>query len=143
MEFTQDDIKDLADCAWYEARGEPDGGMELVMWCVRNRIGAIGFPKTLHAVVYQKGAFSWTDPTNPEHALKPAPEDPQYALALQLAPQVLAADESESKCPARYYANLETMDKGGWFERYISGPDGNGMPDHPLVLKFGKHWFYK
>lgn len=144
MEFDQQDVEDLATCGWKEASGEPFGGMPLVMWCVRNRIGAPGFPKSLYQVIYQPGAFSWTSPTNPEHARKPISGDVQYALALEQAREVLAAPQSDDKSlGSHYYANLATMDKDGWFARHIAGPDEKGMPEHPLLLTFGKHTFYR
>ena len=51
----------LARNVYYEARGESLPGQYAVAEVTMNRKSALGFPKTLCDVVYQKGAFSWTD----------------------------------------------------------------------------------
>ena len=58
MGYEQVDLDNAALCVWKEARGEKEMGMRAVAHILFNRIGAIGFPKTLHDVVYQKNAFT-------------------------------------------------------------------------------------
>ncbi len=53
-------VECLALNVYYEARGESLAGQYAVAEVTMNRKSALGFPKTLCDVVYQKGAFSWT-----------------------------------------------------------------------------------
>jgi hypothetical protein len=42
---------------------------------------------------------------------------------------------------ALYYQNPKTADKD-WFARNVGGPDGKGLPNHPLLLTYMHHSFY-
>jgi spore germination cell wall hydrolase CwlJ-like protein len=50
----------LALNVYYEARGESLAGQYAVAEVTMNRRAALGYPKSVCEVVYQKGAFSWT-----------------------------------------------------------------------------------
>jgi N-acetylmuramoyl-L-alanine amidase len=142
VNFDQDDVRNLALCAWKEARGEGIGGVYAVMHVICNRVNSPGFPKTVHDVIYQKNAFtSMSVPSDPEFNLEPPDTDPVWRAALADAPSVLGGDDDPT-LGARYYANLKNV-TSGWFTRTISGPDGAGTPEHPFTVKIGKHSFYK
>src|SRR3954462_7592620 len=54
------DVECLALNVYYEARGESLAGQYAVAEVTMNRKAALGFPKTICEVVYQRSAFSWT-----------------------------------------------------------------------------------
>lgn len=141
MIYTADDVKMLSKCAWMEARGEGIFGCYAVMHAVCNRVNSPGFPKTLYRVIFQKNAFSWTRKSDLQYGKEPPLDDEVYMACLEDAPYVLDGD-SDPVRGARYYANLDTISNGGWFERNISGSDYLGLPGHEFVVKFGKHSFY-
>lgn len=133
-----DDIHLLAYCGCMEAEGDGIGAVYCVMHCVKNRVGAPTFPKTLHDVVYQHDAFSWTRPDNPEHGKEFKDTDPVWQTALQDAPNVLGGD-SDPTGGALYYWNPKTADKDGWFARHIVA-----FPDlHPKTVSIFHHEFFK
>lgn len=137
MIYTAEDVKLLAKCGYLEVAHEGIGAVYAVMHCVVNRIGAPTFPKTLHDVIFQHNAFSWTRPDNPEYGKEP-PDDATYKAALEDAEFVLAGDSDPTR-GARYYCNTNTMDVGGWFDRNIvQCPEA-----HPFIIKLGKHSFYR
>ncbi len=142
MNYTPEDVELLAKCGYLEAAGEGIFGVYCVMHVIVNRVGVSGFPKTLHEVIYQPNAFSWTRADNKEHD-KVIPDDAVWRACLADAPFVLQGD-ADPVHGACYYANLETLDKGGWFVRHISGIDGLGLlPGHEFVIKVGRHSFYR
>jgi N-acetylmuramoyl-L-alanine amidase len=59
-EFHSRNLDCLARNVYYEARGESLTGQYAVAEVTMNRKAALGYPKTLCEVVYQKDAFSWT-----------------------------------------------------------------------------------
>src|SRR4051812_37859378 len=59
-EFHSRNVECLALNVYYEARGESLAGQYAVAEVTMNRKAALGFPKTICEVVYQRGAFSWT-----------------------------------------------------------------------------------
>jgi hypothetical protein len=61
---------------------------------------------------------------------------------VNLAQKILTSIDIDPTKGAHYYANLKNIDKGGWFERVISGPNGAGTPEHPLLTVIGHHTFY-
>lgn len=125
-------------CGWMEDRGEGVGGCYDVMHVVVNRVHSPDFPNTVHDVVYQKNAFSWTRPTDPQYGLTPKPGDAIYEAALQAAAYVLAGD-SDPTYGALWYANLKTITPGGWFQTNILD-----HPDiHPVTVRIGKHTYFK
>lgn len=134
---------EFALCIWKEARGEGTEGMRAVGHVIKNRIGAIGFPRDLHSVIYQPNAFtSMSVPNDPEYALIPLNEDTQFAFCKALVPAILSGTDPDLTNGACYYANLRDV-TSGWFSRHISGPDGQGMPNHPLLATIGHQKFYR
>jgi spore germination cell wall hydrolase CwlJ-like protein len=59
-DFHARSLECLALNVYYEARGEALAGQYAVAEVTMNRKSALGYPKTVCEVVYQKGAFSWT-----------------------------------------------------------------------------------
>lgn len=59
-DFHERSVDCLARNIYYEARGEPLSGQYAVAEVTMNRKSALGYPKTVCEVVYQKSAFSWT-----------------------------------------------------------------------------------
>lgn len=128
----------LAYCGWMEDRGEGVGGCYDVMHVVMNRVKSPGFPKTIHDVVYEANAFSWTRPDDPEYGKTPAIDDTIYYAALYAAHNVLLRD-SDPTGGALYYANLMNIQPGGWFDRNIVQ-----RPDlHPPTIRIGKLNYFK
>lgn len=135
--YTQEEIELLALCSWLEARQDGLTGMHAVMHCVKNRIGAEGFPKTLTGVIYQSNAFSWTRKDDPEYGLQPAPGDIFYVGALNLAATVLNTDDADPTGGAHYYENPKTAGSG-WFQRVII----NDPVNHTFTVQIEHHRFY-
>jgi N-acetylmuramoyl-L-alanine amidase len=135
--YDDNDKHSLALCAWKEARGQGLIGMRAVMCVIKNRVGKPGFAHTLHDVIYGKNQFtSMSVASDPEFNLEPS--GPVWPGAQLLASQVLDESLPDNTNGAHYYANLDTMDKGGWFERNILGQPGT----HPLTATIGAHSFY-
>lgn len=127
-------------CAWKEARGDGLGACNLVMHVILNRVGKPGFPSTVHDVIYQKNAFtSMSVTTDPEYNLGPALPDVLWSQ-LDYVVDNIEGDDDATK-GALYYQNPKTADKG-WFARNVGGPDGKGLPSHPLLLTYMHHSFY-
>lgn len=59
-DFHARSLECLALNVYYEARGESLTGQYAVAEVTMNRKAALGYPKTVCEVVYQKSAFSWT-----------------------------------------------------------------------------------
>lgn len=139
MTFDENDIHSAALCAWKEARGEGLEGMEAVLCVLRNRVGAPGFAKTLHDVIYGKNQFtSMSVPSDPEFNLVPTELDERWSHAKQLAEIIFGQNSFDITNGAHYYANLHTMDKNGWFYRNIVLKP----TEHPLTVQIGKHTFF-
>lgn len=136
----QDDISNLALCAWKEARGDGDEAMQAVMHVIFNRVGTPGFAHTIHDVIYGKNQFSsMSISTDPEYNLKPEDGDPQYAYCLQIANEIQT--DPDPTLGAHYYENAATA-TSGWFGRVIAGPDGNGTAGHAFTVQIGHQTFY-
>lgn len=141
--WDEDDIENLALCGWREARGEGAYGWRAVMWVCKNRVGASGFPNMLHAVIYQKNAYtSMSRPSDPDYYAKPADTDTAYEQCLEDAPKILSGVLPDPTKGASYYCNPDAT-KPGWFTEYISGSDFKGLPAHPFIIQIGKQLFYK
>lgn len=137
--YDDDDLHNLALVGWKEARGEGSQGMQAVMCVCVNRVGASGFPATLHDVIFQKNAFSsMSRPSDPQYNLEPNPDDLSWRDAQQLALATLNESNSDITNGACYYANLATMDVNGWFARNIVA----NTDDHPQVATIGRHTFF-
>jgi N-acetylmuramoyl-L-alanine amidase len=138
--FDDADQQLLALVAWKEARGEGSAGMEAVMCVCVNRVGAPGFPSTLHDVIFQKNAFtSISVPSDPEYGLQPDAMDPQWRVAQQLAFAILNGDVPDTTGGACYYANLAHTPEDGWFYRNIVLDSAA----HPETVVVGKQTFYR
>jgi spore germination cell wall hydrolase CwlJ-like protein len=140
MNFNQDDIALLARCIWLEARGDGLTGMHAVAHCVKNRVGSPGFPATLHDVIMQHNAFSWTRPDNPEFNLQPTDVAPAnlWSEAQRLAELVLTTDDADPTGGSHYYDNPKTA-TSGWFQRVIVADTVN----HPMTVVIDHHTFYR
>ena len=133
----QDDLNSLALVAWKEARGDGQIAMDAVMHVILNRVGAVGFPHTLHDVIFQKNAFSsMTVPTDKEFNLQPTPGDPQFAFCMLTAR--MAQTDPDPTLGAKYYANLAHV-TSGWFMNHIL----NNPTEHPQTAVIGKQTFYR
>jgi N-acetylmuramoyl-L-alanine amidase len=117
------DLECLALNVYYEARGESLAGQYAVAEVTLNRKAALGFPKSVCDVVYQKGAFSWTaekvyEPGGAEwqRAVKVA-EDVYYRRRAPAMPGVL-----------HYHA---TQVRPHWAK------------EHERVARIGRHIFYR
>lgn len=142
MEYDDNDVHNMALCVWKEARGEGVQGMRAVAHVIKNRVGAAGFPKTLHDVIFQKNAFtSMSVSSDPEFNLIPPPGDVQFTSCLALCPQVLNGTDFDFTDNAHYYENAATA-TSGWFGRVIAGPDGMGTSNHQFTGQIGKQKFY-
>lgn len=75
-QFHARSLECLALNVYYEARGESLSGQYAVAEVTMNRKAAIGYPKSVCEVVYQKGAFSWTA----EKVYQPGGQEWQRAL---------------------------------------------------------------
>ena len=134
----QNDIQSLALCTWKEARGEGLLGMKAVMHVMMNRVGAEGFSHTIHDVIYGKNQFtSMSVPSDPEFNLEPKEDDTQYQYCLTLAPDI--STDVDPTCGAHYYANLDEIQVGGWFQKHILTDAVN----HPHLATIGKQDFFK
>lgn len=91
-------LKCLADTIYFEARGEPQKGQELVAKVVLNRTKSSKFPSTICGVVKQKNQFSWVrkNPKVKNHAA--------YDAAKKLAAHV-AKHHTGSSSGALYFYN--------------------------------------
>lgn len=139
MTFDNADVDSLALVSWKEARGEGLEGCRAVMHVIANRVGAVGFPHTLHDVIYQKNAFtSMSVPSDPEFNLVPKVGDVIYAACEHLAELVLSGEDIDITNGAHYYANLKTATSGWFFDHII-----NDKINHPQTAVIGHHTFFK
>lgn len=141
MIVDDNDIHSAALCAWKEARGEKEIGMIAVLWVLKNRVGYTGFAHNIHDVIYGKNQFtSMSVPNDPEFNLQPSADDPLFVSALKDANLIFVdcSGESDITNGAHYYANLHTMDAGGWFYRNIV----LNSKEHPVTAQIGRHTFF-
>ena len=137
MTYTQQDVTDLSYCGWMEARGEGISGCVLVMQVIFNRTTSLYFPHTIHGVIYQPNAFSWTRTDDPEYGKQPDPKDPIYVACLADATNILSGTNDDLTKGALYYAN-EAITGSGWYRTHIIE-----NPAHPITLVYGHHTFRK
>ena len=84
---------------YFEARDQPIEGQLMVAEVTLNRVKAPGFPKTVCDVVWQPGAFSWTDDGKSDH-----PNDLHaFAEVVLLANDVLHDDSVLLGTDALFY----------------------------------------
>jgi len=150
------DIHSAALCAWKEARGEGATGMLAVLNVLKNRVGFTGFASTLHDVIYGKNQFtSMSVAKDPQFNLEPKEDDESWSYSSKAAQEIFGAQKDISVADpsavlaesefskditngAHFYANLHTMDKGGWFERNIVL-----SRTHHITAQIGKHTFFE
>ncbi|MHB8503430.1 MAG: cell wall hydrolase [Candidatus Acidiferrales bacterium] len=139
IEYDLADAHSCSLCAWKEARGDGNMAMRAVLHVIANRVGAPGFGKTVHDVVYGKNQFSsMSIPSDPEFNLAPANDDVQFAYCSGLVDAVLQGTDEDITNGARYYDNPKTA-ASGWFKRVIVDQPAI----HPLVYEIGKQKFYR
>ena len=140
IQHDDSDIETVSLCVWKEARGEGQLGMKGVLDVICNR--ARDWHKTLHDVVYGKNQFtSMSVSSDPEFNLYPVDGDEQFKYATEITSQILETGMGDITMGAHYYANLKEV-TSGWFSTHISGPDGNGTPEHQFTTQIGRHRFY-
>jgi spore germination cell wall hydrolase CwlJ-like protein len=139
----RDDIHSAALCAWKEARGEGVDGMCAVLWVLKNRLGAPGFARKLHDVIYGKNQFSsMSVPSDKQFNLKPEDDDPVFPAAMKMAATVFGGQFKDSSLDdptrnAHFYANLHEISTDGWFYKDIVLSQ-----EHPVTAQIGHHTFF-
>jgi N-acetylmuramoyl-L-alanine amidase len=142
VSYDQTDIDNASLCVFKEARGDGYAGMQAVAHVIFNRVGCVGFPHTLHDVIYQKNAFtSMSVPSDPEYNLAaPAPGAPEYswyASAQQIVNAIVDGADVDPTKHAHYYAYLKECTSGWFFNNIVDKPT-----IHPLTATIGKQNFY-
>lgn len=133
----------LALCAWREARGEgatPNEkliAMRSVMHVVRNRVAA-GWGDWDSVITGRNQFSSFTIKGDSQLMVWPDDDVGLWMATLGLAVAVYHGHDPDPTGGALYYANLKTMDKGGWFERNIVGRP----VQHAKLREIGNHTFY-
>jgi spore germination cell wall hydrolase CwlJ-like protein len=123
-DFHSQNLACLAKNVYYEARGEPLAGQYAVGEVTMNRRGWGPFRKTVCAVVYEPGAFSWTSIRN-----LPQPRGKAWESAQRVAEMVYWQRHTPTLAGARYYhATYVTPD---WAK------------DHTRIARIGRHIFYR
>jgi hypothetical protein len=127
----------LALCLWREARGEKEQGMLAVGCVIMNRVKDQKI--SLQKAIFGKNQFtSMSVPTDPEYNLMPPKGDKLYAVAFDIADDLISGDYEDITKHALFYANLKYIDAGGWFERNIV----NKPHMHPETVTLGNHTFF-
>ena len=130
-------------CLWREARGEGDDGIRGVMHVIRRRATTWdkykGRTEPYHAAIYDHGQFtSMSDPGDSQYHLFPAESDLVYILCQKIAQDVIAGRDQDNTGGALYYANLDNITPGGWFDKYIL----RHPETHPPTVAIGRHTFF-
>ena len=120
----QRDLACLALNVYHEARGEPLAGQYAVAEVTMNRRASRLFPRTVCEVVYQKGAFSWTE-------IEPLAE-----------PRGEAWRTARRVAEAVYYGRQPSEVRGAMFYHatYIR-PDW--ARERQRIAQIGRHVFYR
>ncbi|MCW2279155.1 N-acetylmuramoyl-L-alanine amidase [Heliophilum fasciatum] len=116
------DLQTLARAIHGEARGEPYEGQVAVGAVILNRVRHVSFPKSVHGVVFQPGAFT---AVADGQIWIPLPEN---ASAMRAARDALAGWDPSGGCI--YYWNPVTATSKWIWSR-------------PIVKQIGKHNFAK
>src|SRR6185503_3236404 len=114
----------LARNVYYEARGESLPGQYAVAEVTMNRKSALGYPKTVCEVVYQKDAFSWTGMKMLE-----TPAGEGWVLAHKVAQDVYYQRRPAELAGATHY-----------HATYVQ-PDWSH--ERQRVARIGRHVFYR
>jgi spore germination cell wall hydrolase CwlJ-like protein len=140
--YDKDDLNNAILCVRKQARGDGHAAMNAVAHVIFNRIGAAGFAKTLHEVIYRKNQFSsMSICTDFEYNLgAPSVTDRVYASYVAATKIVKAVAERTDSDPTNgvpYYADLKES-RGGWFVRRRCERSVN----HPKRATVGHQVFY-
>ena len=122
-DFHARSIDCLARNVYYEARGEPLRGQYAVAEVTMNRKSALGYPKTVCEVVYQKAAFSWTG----ERVGRPA--GAEWRRALKIADDVY------------YQRHAATLP--GVTHYHATNVRPEWSKERRRVARIGRHVFYR
>ena len=121
--MSEAEVECLAKNIYHEARGETLTGMKAVADATMNRLHAGKFGKSVCAVVYAKGQFSWTK--------KEPPVRDHVSWVASQAIARLVLEQSESPLHhATYYVNRRLKGKFTW------------MRNMRVVALIGHHVFY-
>ena len=113
----------LALNVYFEARDQDKDGQRMIAEVTMERVHRTGFPKTVCGVVWDKGAFSWTDDGKPDK-----PTDTKAWLQAQMIANEVLLNGCELCTGATYYHNIAVdpyWDKG-----------------YNYIGKWGNHLFY-
>lgn len=135
----------LALVMWREARGEGEEGMRAVGHVIRNRVSrgwgnwveVMAKPLQFTSINPPKTKEGY--PKDPQTCRWPAPDDVRWITAEQLAHQIYSGQDDDPTQGALYYANLQTIDTGGWFEKNILADPAK----FPPTVVIGHHSFYR
>jgi N-acetylmuramoyl-L-alanine amidase len=122
-EFHARSLDCLARNVYYEARGESLTGQYAVAEVTMNRKAALGYPKTLCEVVYQKDAFSWTAMS------LDAPGGVSWQRALRVAQDV--------------YYGRRPAELHGVLHYHATYVQPNWSKEKERVATIGRHVFYR
>jgi len=122
-DFHAQSVECLALNVYYEARGESLAGQYAVAEVTLNRKSALGYPKTICEVVYQKGAFSWTADN------VYAPGGPEWRRAVKVAEDVYYRRHAAALPGVLYYH--ATYVQPEWSK------------ERSRVARIGRHVFYR
>jgi N-acetylmuramoyl-L-alanine amidase len=123
-EFHAENLGCLARNVYFEARGEPLAGQYAVAEVTMNRRGWGPFRKTVCAVVYEPGAFSWT-------SLRRLPE-----------PRGKAWDSARRVAEAVYWQrHTPTLPGVRFYHAVYVSPDWAN--ERQRVARIGQHIFYR
>jgi spore germination cell wall hydrolase CwlJ-like protein len=123
-ELDERNVACLARNVYFEARGEPVAGQYAVAEVTMNRRGWGPFRKSVCAVVYEPGAFSWTGLRN-----LPEPHGKAWDSARHVAEAVYWQRHTPTLGGARYYH--ATYVKPDWAR------------EKQRVARIGSHIFYR
>ncbi len=123
-ELNAKSIDCLARNVYFEARGEPLAGQYAVAEVTMNRRGWGPFRKTICAVVYEPGAFSWTSLRR-----VPDPRGPAWDTARKVAEAVYWQRHTPILPGVRYYHAIYV--KPDWAK------------EHERIARIGQHIFYR
>jgi N-acetylmuramoyl-L-alanine amidase len=142
MTYDADDLYHVALVAWKESRGDGESAMRAVMHVVVNRVGSVGFPKTIHEVVYQKNAFSSMSlASDREYNLDPkqatGSDATAWTFCQNVVQSVLDGTDPDLTHGARYYADLKDATSGWFLNHIVLEPVA-----HPQVAQIGQQVFY-
>lgn len=123
-EFHAQSLACLARNVYFEARGEPLAGQYAVAEVTMNRRGWGPFRKTVCAVVYEPGAFSWTG-----FRRLPEPSGKAWEMARKVAETVYWQKHTPVLPGVRYYH--ATYVRPDWAK------------ERERVARIGRHIFYR